>query len=201
VSGIDSVLAHAGEAPVIGTSSVRRVAQLSALLPRATFAAIRGNVDTRLRKLDAGPLAAIVLAAAGLRRLGLASRISATIPIDRCVPAPGQGIVAIETRADDEAFAVLHAINDPLAAAALAAERAVVSALGGGCQLPLGAIALHEDGELHMHGVVVSPDGRRVIRREARGAAAAPEALGARLAEELGRGGGADILDEVRRLE
>jgi hydroxymethylbilane synthase len=98
---IDSVLSHLGGAPTIGTSSIRRSAQLAALLPRATFAPVRGNVDTRLRKLDSGSLDAIVLACAGMVRLGFEARISAAIPLARCIPAPGQGIVAVEVRAGD----------------------------------------------------------------------------------------------------
>lgn len=192
-------LAQLGEAPAIGTGSIRRIAQLSALLPNAAFAPIRGNVDTRLRKLDAGGLDALVLAAAGMRRLGLAARISAAIPIDACVPAPGQGIVAIEIRADDRvARDVLEPAGDRAAAVSLTAERAVVTALGGGCQLPLGAIALVDNGTLRMHGVVASPDGRRMIRREAAGPQEDPVGVGTRLANELLRAGAAEILDGVR---
>jgi hydroxymethylbilane synthase len=199
---IDGVLGQLGAAPTIGTSSVRRAAQLAALLPRASFAPIRGNVDTRLRKLDEGQFAGLVLAAAGMRRLGFGDRISAAIPIDRCVPAPGQGIVAIEIRTDDGPVReALTGIGDPAAAASLLAERAVVTALGGGCQLPLGAISLHEDGDLQMHGVVASPDGRRVVRRQARGSGDDPARVGAMLADALARGGATEILDEVRRAQ
>ena len=140
-----AALEHLGETPAIATSSVRRIAQLSAVLPQATFSPIRGNVDTRLRKLDSGDYEALVLAAAGLNRLGYGARISATIPIDVCIPAPGQGIVAIEIREDDaRARDAVTSVNDPAAAVSLIAERSIVAALGGGCQLPLGAIALHE---------------------------------------------------------
>jgi hydroxymethylbilane synthase len=199
VDDIDAVLAHLGRAPVIGTSSVRRSAQLAALLPQATFAPIRGNVDTRLRKLDEGHCMGLVLAAAGMIRLGMHARISASLPIDRCVPAPGQGIVAIEIRTDDRrARGALETINDRSAATSLTAERAVVSALGGGCQLPLGAIALHDNGHLELHAVVASPDGQRIIRRFARGTADDPEGLGAMLAGELASAGAGRILDEVR---
>ena len=126
----------------IGTSSIRRTAQLRPRFPQAAFEPIRGNVDTRLRKLDGGEYDALILAAAGLRRLGFGDRISAVISPNDCVPAPGQGIVAIEIRADDEGIrkAVGH-IHDGASAAALEAERTVVTALGGGCQLPLGALA------------------------------------------------------------
>ncbi len=179
----------------IGTGSVRRAAQLSAALPHGRFVGIRGNVDTRLRKLDAGDYDALVLAAAGLRRLGLAARITAAIPIEVCVPAPGQGIIAVEIRSSDNAArAALAGVSDAAAAIALTAERAVVSALGGGCQLPLGAIALHDAGRLRMHGIVASPDGRQSVRREVAGPADDPAGLGVRLAAALADGGAMDIL-------
>lgn len=188
-----------GDRPAIGTSSVRRIAQLAALVPGARFSPIRGNVDTRLRRLDAGDFDGLVLAAAGLRRLGLSPRISVAIPPADCVPAPGQGIVAIEVRADDAAIrGAVGPIADRAAAQSLEAERALVAALGGGCQLPLGAIALHEGGDLEMHGVVASVDGRRSVKRRARGPAADPAALGRRLADDLARGGALEILEAVR---
>ena len=193
------VLAHLGETPAIGTGSVRRIAQLAALLPHATFAPVRGNVETRVRKLDAGGFTALVLAAAGLRRLGLSARISAAIPLNLCVPAPGQGIVAIEIRTGDTPTRrAVGAINDVTAGASLTAERAVVVALGGGCQLPLGAVALHVNGDIVMHGVVASPDGTRIVTRAARGPSRDAEAIGRRLAGELAQGGAMEILDEVR---
>ena len=197
-----AALAQVGGAPTIATSSIRRIAQLAAILPGGTFVPIRGNVDTRLRKLDEGTFDAIVLASAGMRRLGLADRISAPIPLDVCVPAPGQGIVAIETRSDDErARAGLQSASDRAAAASLLAERTVVIDLGGGCQLPLGAIAIHSNGGLTMHGVVAAPDGTRVIRRHVDGPASDPAGLGARLADELARAGATEILEAVRSAQ
>src|SRR5206468_8726303 len=139
---IDELVAHLGQSPAIGTGSVRRIAQLTRLFPGARFMPIRGNLDTRLRKLDEGGHDALVLAAAGLRRLGFESRISFRMPAGACVPAPGQGIVAVEIRDGDEAVrGAVERINDRDAAAALTAERAVVAALGGGCQTPIGALA------------------------------------------------------------
>jgi hydroxymethylbilane synthase len=197
---LDAALAALGDAPAVGTSSVRRAAQLSAVLPRATFTPVRGNVDTRLRKLDSGGFDAIVLACAGMRRLGFERRISAAIPVERCIPAPGQGIVAVEIRARDaRTRAAVEKMNDRPAAIALDAERAVVTALGGGCQLPLGAIALVADGALTMRGIVTSLDGSRAIRAETSGSPGEAAAVGARLAAELTRGGAGEILDEVRR--
>jgi hydroxymethylbilane synthase len=199
---IDAVLVHLGASPRIGTSSVRRSAQLAALLPGATFSAVRGNVDTRLRKLDTGGFDAIVLACAGMRRLGFEARISTAIPVSRCIPAPGQGIVAVEIRSDDAtARGAVDRLNDQPAALALRAERTVVSALGGGCQLPLGVLASFDGSDVALRAIVTSLDGSRVVRRETRGPAADPEALGARLAEELSRAGAQEILDDVRRTQ
>ncbi|MEO8076054.1 MAG: hydroxymethylbilane synthase [Acidobacteriota bacterium] len=199
ICDFDAALDHLGEQPAIGTGSIRRMAQLAARLPGAVFSDIRGNVDTRLRKLDTGGFDALVLAAAGMLRLGAGSRISAHIPIEVCVPAPGQGIVAIEVRSDDgRTRAVIEPLGDPAAAMSLTAERAVVRALGGGCQLPLGAIALHENGGLRMHGAVASADGTRVIRCEVTGTTGHPADAGRALADELARAGAGDILDAVR---
>jgi hydroxymethylbilane synthase len=198
--GIDAVIAHLGGSPRIGTSSVRRSAQLAALLPGATFSPVRGNVETRLRKLDTGGFDAIVLACAGMRRLGFEARISAAVPVSRCIPAPGQGIVAVEIRSGDATTrAAVERLNDEPAAIALLAERTVVAALGGGCQLPLGAVATFDGPVLALQGIVTTLDGSRVVLRDARGPAAEPEAAGARLAEALVRGGAQEILDEVRR--
>ena len=195
---IDSVLSHLGEKPAIGTSSVRRSAQLAVLMPGATFAPIRGNVDTRLRKVDSGAFDAIVLACAGMRRLGFDARISAAIPFSRCIPAPGQGIVAVEVRsADAGTRTAVERITDEYVAVALTAERTVVSTLGGGCQLPLGAIATLVGNTLEMRGRDVGRR-KRAVRREAAGPARDPASVGRLLAEALARGGATAILDEVR---
>jgi len=196
---LSEVLSSLGPTPSIGTGSARRSAQLTALVPGGRFGPIRGNVDTRLRKLDAGEFDALVLASAGMKRLGFGSRISAPIPIERCVPAPGQGIIAIEIRADDEAMRrALEPIHDTASGIALAAERALVNALGGGCQLPLGGIVVQNGTVLDMHAVVTSLDGGRVISRRAQGPSNCPEDLGKRVAQELADAGGLEILDTVR---
>lgn len=194
-----------GERPVIGTSSIRRIAQLRAVFPHARFEPVRGNVDTRLRKLDGtggnrGEYDALILAAAGLRRLGLGDRISALIPIEHCIPAPGQGAIAVEIRADDEATRGRVApLNDEDTAMALEAERTLVAALGGGCQLPLGGIALPTaDGQLELSAIVISADGARVLRRSATGEMTVPYAVGEKVARLLLEEGAAAILDEVR---
>jgi hydroxymethylbilane synthase len=197
---LEAVVAHLGQSPRIGTSSVRRTAQLTRLFPAAQFLPIRGNLDTRLRKVDTGEFSAIVLAAAGLRRLEHANRISTALPVSACVPAPGQGIIALELRSDDGGVRDMAArIDDPTAAAALAAERSVVSRLGGGCQMPIGAYAEPRDGVLVLTGVVISLDGARAVRAEATGAADAAEALGANVAERLLEQGAGEILAEVER--
>jgi hydroxymethylbilane synthase len=180
----------------IGTSSIRRVAQLRRLFPAATFAPIRGNLDTRLRKLDEGQYGALVLAAAGLKRLGAASRITARLPLEACLPAPGQGAIAVQIRANDEAVrARVLAINDVETAAALHAERATVITLGGGCQMPIGALAqvINAD-SLDLRAIVISPDGSRVLRAQATGTLLDPENLGRRVAEHLLSQGAAEIL-------
>lgn len=195
------VLAKLGSNPRLGTSSIRRVAQLRAVFPQARFEPVRGNVDTRLRKLDEGAYDALVLAAAGLRRLGLGERISAMIPVDICIPAPGQGAIAIEIREEDaKTRRAVEALNDESTAIALEAERTLVSALGGGCQLPLGGIALPTaDGQLELSAVVISADGLKVLRRRATGELTVPYAIGGRVAKMLLDAGAGEILDEVRR--
>jgi hydroxymethylbilane synthase len=196
------IVAELGTAPRIGTSSVRRSAQLAAFIPGATFLPIRGNVDTRLRKLDAGEYDMLVLASAGMHRLGFSDRISAAIPVHECVPAPGQGIVAIEIRAsDEETRRVLQAVHDTSAAVALEAERTVVAALGGGCQLPLGALATIRGSQLDLHAIVCSPDGSRVAKAQASGSTESAAAVGRQAADDLAAQGARDILDEARGAE
>ncbi len=188
-----------GASPRVGSGSVRRVAQLRRVWPTAQFGLIRGNVGTRLRKLDAGDYDLLILAAAGLTRLGYQDRISATVDVDTCVPAPGQGIVAIETRSDDqETIDVLVTMTDAAAAAALTAERAVVARLGGGCQVPIGAFAECQGQELRLRAVVTSLDGSLVLRREATGTTADPRGLGLTVAEGLLEDGAEPLLDAAR---
>jgi len=202
VTSIDELIARFGDSPRIGTGSVRRIAQLSRIFPGARFVPIRGNLDTRLRKLDAGEYDALVLAAAGLRRLGVARRISMALPVSACVPAPGQGIVAIEIREGDDAVGRLIAgFDDPAARAALEAERALVAALGGGCQTPIGALAtpLAED-TIELVAVVVALDGSRAVRGAAQGPQREAAAIGARVAAQLIDGGASEILADARGL-
>jgi hydroxymethylbilane synthase len=198
----EEAVARLGSAPRVGTSSVRRVAQLTVLMPHATFVPFRGNLDTRLRKLDGGEVDAIVLAAAGLRRLDQAARITAFVPPDRCVPAPGQGIVAVEIRrGDGVAGDAVSRIGDGAALDALHAERAVVAALGGGCQMPIGAHATVSGDRITLAGVVIAPDGSRVARGSAEGARTEADAVGQQAARRLLDDGAGDILARLRTAE
>jgi hydroxymethylbilane synthase len=197
-TSLADVLTKLGATPRVGTSSVRRSAQLANLIPGARFEPIRGNLDTRLRKLDAGGFDAIVLAAAGLMRLGYGGRISALLPVDACVPAPGQGIIAVETRElDAETRTRLRRIDDHRAAAALAAEREVVVRLGGGCQMPIGACATITGDHLILKTIVLSLDGRRLVRADTAGPDTEAYRLGTLAAEQLLAQGAAKILAEV----
>lgn len=200
VTALGSML---GAAPALGTSSVRRVAQLHRLFPGAEFRPVRGNVDTRLRKLDAGEYDALVLAAAGLQRLDRGNRISACLPVDLCIPAPGQGIVAVECRDDSEEITqTLVAISDRTADVALRAERALVEALGGGCQLPLGAHCRATDGDgLELLACVTSIESEHEVRAIGFGETSDPEALGVQVAERLLADGASAILDAVREYD
>jgi len=199
---IDDLVAVLGQTPSIGTGSVRRVAQLTRLLPNARFTPIRGNLDTRLRKLDEGQHDALVLAAAGLKRLGFASRIALALPSAACLPAPGQGIVAIEIRDGDERVrSAVAAIDDADAATALTAERAVVAALGGGCQTPVGALAtVGPDEMLEIAGIVVALDGSEAVHGRLSGPRAMTAELGRRLGEQMLADGAAEILAGVKRV-
>jgi hydroxymethylbilane synthase len=198
---VEELVSRLGDAPRIGTSSVRRTAQLARLFPRASFVPIRGNLGTRLRKLDAGEYDALVLASAGLMRLQQHARISVSLPIDACVPAPGQGIIAVEIREQDERVAAaVAAIDDARARAALDAERAVVVTLGGGCQMPIGAHAAIDGNSLTLTAIVLSLDGERAIRAESRAAVRDAARVGTAVAEDLLSRGADAILAEVQRV-
>ena len=171
---------------VVGTSSLRRASQLRAQYPYLAVSALRGNLDTRLRKLDAGDYDAIILAAAGLKRLGLADRIRSTLPVEVSLPAVGQGALAIEalaSRADVAAW--MAPLNDAPSRACVLAERAVSRALAGSCEVPLAAYAQVRGDQLFLRGLVALPDGSQVVRAERTGPSADPEGLGAALAQDL----------------
>jgi hydroxymethylbilane synthase len=198
---IGSRLADLREGARVGTSSLRRAAQLKAARPDLEVMDLRGNLDTRLRKLDEGRYDAIVLAAAGLRRLGWADRITELLPVDIMCPAVGQGALAVETRArSDHASQFCAQLDDPASRAEVTAERAVLGALGGGCQVPMGANARVRDGSLHLRAVVISPSGDRAIGGERDGAVSDAQALGRDLGAELIARGGRQILERVYRI-
>ncbi|MEO7725628.1 MAG: hydroxymethylbilane synthase [Burkholderiales bacterium] len=179
----------------VGTSSLRRESQIRARFPRLKVEPLRGNVQTRLKKLDDGNYAAIVLAAAGLQRLGLADRITATLTPEESLPAPGQGALGIECRADrTDIIAMMRPLHDDATAACVRAERALSRALAGNCQLPLGAFAQLEGDRLRLRGFVASQDGRECVRAEVTADARDPETLGTELAARLRAQGAGAIL-------
>jgi hydroxymethylbilane synthase len=177
---------------VVGTSSLRREAQLRGRYSQLLVTSLRGNLDTRLSKLDRGDHDAIILAAAGLKRLGLGARIRSVLTIEQSLPAAGQGALAIEYRAErGDIAAGLAVLNHRATELAVRAERAVSRALGGSCQLPLAAYASVTGSTLELRGLVANPDGKTMVKAEVSGPSAAPEELGARLAGKL-RALGAD---------
>ncbi len=179
----------------VGTSSLRRQCQLGASRPGLAILPLRGNVNTRLRKLDEGEYDAIILASAGLIRLGFESRIRAFIEAEQSLPAIGQGAVGIECRVDDERVnALLAPLNDASTAVCVCAERAMNHRLMGGCQVPIAGYATLAGDELFMRGLVGEPDGSVIVRAEGRARRADAEALGGRLAEELLANGAEPIL-------
>ncbi len=183
---------------VVGTSSLRRESQLHAMYPNLGVTSLRGNLDTRLRKLDEGQYDAIILAAAGLMRLGMGERIRSTLPSEVSLPAAGQGALGIEclsARADVVQW--LQPLNDPDTSACVRAERAVARALAGSCEVPLGAYAEIRNGALWLRGFVAMPDGSRIVRAEREGTPAAAEAIGDELAEDLRAQGAEAILAQL----
>jgi hydroxymethylbilane synthase len=181
----------------VGTSSLRRAAQLRRLRPDLRVESVRGNVDTRLRKLDEGQYDAILLAAAGLKRLGWGGRISQILEPEQMCPAVGQGALAIETRAGGAGFDACSALNHPATHAAVAAERALLTELGGGCQVPIGAHARIHGMRLHLVGVVASPDGSQLVRAETEAGISEGAEAGRRLGRGLLEAGGRAILEAV----
>jgi hydroxymethylbilane synthase len=181
---------------IVGTSSLRREAILRAKYPHLTIKSLRGNLDTRLKKLDAGEYDAIILAAAGLIRLGLPERVKSVLTPEQSLPAPGQGALGIEVRsARPEASLLVAALNDPESAHCVRAERAFSRALGGSCQIPLGGYAILEKGTLWLRGFIATPDGQQMLSAELRGAPEEDESIGRTLAQML-RDQGADAILE-----
>ena len=180
----------------VGTSSLRRQAQIKAVRPDLKIFPLRGNVDTRLRKLESGEFDAIILAAAGLNRLGRTERVREVLPVETMCPAVGQGALGIEARADDSAtLKELEFLDDDDARRATTAERALLRTLGGGCQVPIGAYAESADGALKLTAIVADPDGGKVLRDQQCGDD--PEDLGARVGKTLLARGADAILRAV----
>lgn len=198
VSNTFSSLDDLPQGSVVGTSSLRRQCQLLASRPDLTVKFLRGNVQTRLQKLDAGEYDAIILAAAGLIRLGLKERISTYISVEQSLPAGGQGAVGIESRVDDTATnALLAPLHHLLTSQQVVAERAMNKHLQGGCQVPIACYAIHTDGGLWLRGLVGSPDGAQMLSDDIRGGVDDGEAMGIALADRLLAAGADKILAEV----
>ena len=186
----------------VGTSSLRRKAQLLAQRPDLVIADLRGNVNTRLRKLDDGEYDAIVLAAAGLKRLGFGERIAQVLPAEICLPAVGQGALAIEAREGDaEVLGMLAFLQDESTAFAATAERAFLATIEGGCQVPVGVFAQKaENGQLFVEALVASTDGKRIFRETMTGAMQDAETIGKNLAHKILAAGGLSVLQEIGLL-
>ena len=188
----------------VATGSLRRQAQLKHARPDLNFVAIRGNVDTRLKKLETEKLDGIILAAAGLKRLGLGDRIAEFIDPEICLPAPGQAALGIEIReGDDKITDLVGVLNCAKTQQVVTAERAMLSALGGSCRVPIGGYAVFDAVSVEvllLSGVVATPDGRRVISKRGEGRVSSPEQLGTRVARGLIEQGARDILDQDGRI-
>lgn len=184
---------------VVGTSSLRRQSQLLHRRPDLSVRSLRGNVQTRLRKLDEGQYDAVILAAAGLVRLGMASRIQSYLSTDESIPAAGQGVMAVEIRKDDQELAgLLSFLHDGKVAASIQAERAFLGEVGGDCKVPAGAFAeVSAAGTMAVHAFISSADGRRFYRTACRGKAEEAASLGKRAAETLLAEGGREVLEEL----
>ncbi|MDH7576333.1 MAG: hydroxymethylbilane synthase [Bacillota bacterium] len=180
----------------VGTSSLRRAAQLRYLRPDIIVMDLRGNLDTRLRKLERGFVDALILAAAGLERIGWEAQNIISITPEICLPAPGQGALAVEIREDDQYMKeiCLNSLEDTSTRQAVTAERAFLNALGGGCQIPVGALALVQEDCLWLRGIVLQQDGKRMLRGEIRGIPEEPFSVGNALAQSLLEKGAHEIL-------
>ena len=194
-------LAELPQGAVVGTSSLRRKAQLLHARPDLVVKDLRGNVNTRLRKLDAGEYDAAVLAVAGLKRLGFGDHITEVLPKSMILPAVGQGALAIEAREDDaETRELVAFLNDEVTVACAKAERAFLARVEGGCQVPVGVYATPEDGGLHVEAVIASLDGKRLYRDHVSGQVKDAETIGTQLADKLLDMGGIDIMHEIGLL-
>lgn len=183
----------------IGTGSLRRSAQILAIMPDITIVPLRGNIDTRLKKIETENLTGVILAAAGLKRVGLAERISQYLPLETMLPAVGQGALGLQIRNDHVVLAeILAKLNHVPTAAEITAERSYLKALGGGCRLPIAAYAKVEGGQIALEGMVAALNGESIIRDKIKGAMEEAEELGNRLAEIILDKGGRKLLNLVR---
>jgi hydroxymethylbilane synthase len=199
LSGKAARLAELPEGARVGTSSLRRQAQLLSIRPDLQIEALRGNVDTRLRRLDEGELDAIILACAGLIRLGWESRITGRLEASECLPAVAQGIIGIECRSDDhETVSRLRILNHAPTRTAMDAERAFAARLGGSCQSPIAAHATLHDQRITLQGLVAEPDGSKLLRDSIAGAVSDAHDLGVRLAERVLNAGAGPLLERLR---
>jgi hydroxymethylbilane synthase len=198
VSNTYASLDELPQGAIVGTSSLRRKSQLLAVRPDLQLHDLRGNIHTRMRKLDEGLYDAIILAAAGLERMGLPERIRSIIPAEVCLPAVAQGALAIEVLANDASTqGFVDCLNDETTLACVRAERAMNAALEGGCQVPIGSYAIWQGEQIWLRGLVASLDGQTIIRGERKGSAADAQAMGEDLAQELLANGAKSILDVV----
>jgi hydroxymethylbilane synthase len=180
----------------IGTGSQRRGAQIKAMLPDINIVPLRGNIDTRLKKIETENLTGVILAAAGMKRMGLAGRITQFLPVETMLPAVGQGALGLQIRRDDTALAKACAgLNDATTAAEVSAERSFLRALGGGCRLPIAALGKLDGRGLSLEGMVAAPNGSTMIREKINGAKEEAEELGKKLAEIILEKGGRRLLD------
>jgi hydroxymethylbilane synthase len=182
----------------VGTGSLRRSVQVRALRPDLKIVDLRGNVDTRLRKVEEGQVDAAILAVAGLARLGYLDRVAQILDTDAMLPAIGQGAITLESRADDaEVIEIASAFDHRETRLATTAERAFLARMGGGCRLPMAALSVVEGDSLRIRGLIADPEGRRMLRGEVSGPASNAEALGAALGDELLAQGAAELIAEV----
>jgi hydroxymethylbilane synthase len=198
ISSVAQTLSELPAGSIVGTASIRREAFIRHSRPDLRIVLFRGNVETRLRKLGVGEAHATLLAAAGLKRLGLADRITQLIPVEEILPAPAQGAIGIEIRSSDrQTRELIASIHDEATGIAIEAERAFLGALDGSCRTPIAALARIEDDKLSMRGIILTPDGARIYETERTGSTKDAAALGADAARELLKRGGRDVFRHV----
>lgn len=201
VSNTYKTLEELPQGAKVGTSSLRRQAQLLHMRPDLEIRSLRGNVQTRLRHLDDGEFDAIILAAAGLKRLELGHRISSYISTEESIPAAGQGVMAVEARSDDEeTLSLISFLHDDMVASCIAAERAFLAKVGGDCKVPAGIFAVPEADGINAHAFIASTDGRKLYKSAKADKKESAEDLGRALAAELLDAGGREVLEELQKI-